>query len=226
MAKKPYVPNQVFVGLPWKNVRPRYERIIDRIVGKYPIYFTIVGRNDGQDAEDLFEVIKAKITSSSFAIFDATGGNANVSLEYGYAEAMNVPRAIYLSIHKATKPTSGAPIISDLGGKRRNQYKTEKALATYLSAFAREHDYTKRFEKFLVGTSRGLKKGDKKSRRALALKVVHAFDGENELRRDDLVQRLQAKGYGRGEVEDIVKKLHAKGLINVTSGRYASARVT
>lgn len=223
--KRPFVTNQVFVGLPWKTVRPRYERVIDRLVAKFPIHFTIVGRNDGQDAEDLFEVIKTRISSSSFAIFDATGGNANVSLEYGYAEALNIPRAIYMSTHKATKTSAGGPIISDLGGKRRTQYKTETALSIHLHAFCRDHDYTKRFEKFLTTTSRSLSKGAKKSRRSLALKIIHAFDGEGGLRRDDLVQRLQAKGYERLDIENTIKILHTNGLINVTAGRYASARV-
>lgn len=224
--KRSFVPNQVFVGLPWKTVRPRYERVIDRLATKFPIHFTIVGRNDGQDAEDLFEIIKTRISSSSFAIFDATGGNANVSLEYGYAEALNIPRAIYMSTHKATKAASGAPIISDLGGKKRNQYKTETVLSVHLHAFCRDHDYTKRFEKFLTKASRSLDKGAKKSRRSLALKIIHTFDGENDLRRDDLVQRLQAKGYERSETENLIKMLHTAGLINITTGRYASACIT
>lgn len=59
MAKsRQFIPNQVFVGLPWKTVRPKYERVIDRLSKKYPLHFTIVGRDDGQDAKALFEVIK------------------------------------------------------------------------------------------------------------------------------------------------------------------------
>lgn len=224
--KRTFVPNQVFVGLPWKTVRPRYERIIDRLATKFPVHFTIVGRDDGQDAEDLFEVIKTRISSSSFAIFDATGGNANVSLEYGYAEALGIPRAIYMSIHKAARATAGAPIISDLGGKRRNQYKTETALSAHLHTFCKNHDYTIRFEKFLSKASRSLSKGAKKSQRSLALKIIHAFDGEDDLRRDDLIQRIQAKGYEIAEIENLIKLLHAASLINVTTGRYASVRVT
>jgi hypothetical protein len=116
-----FVPNQVFVGLPWKNVRPRYDKIIARLEKKFPLYFTIVGRDDGQGADDLFELIKSRIASSSWAIFDATGGNANVSLEYGYAEGIDVKRSIFLSTHKAAQIPAGDPIIADLGGKRRVQ---------------------------------------------------------------------------------------------------------
>ena len=223
--KRQFIANQIFVGLPWKNVRPRYEQIISRLTLKYPLYFTIVGRNDSQDAEDLFSIIKERVAASSFAIFDATSGNANVSLEYGFAEGIEVPRAIYLSTHKATKASSGSPIISDLGGKRRIQYKTEASLSAQLHAFCRDHAYTLRFEKFLAKALRGLNKGQKKSARTLSLKVIHALDGLYELRRDDLLQGLQAKGYGREEIEDMIKKLHTAGLIVSAVGRYSTVRV-
>src|SRR5687768_9291063 len=94
-----FIPNQVFVGLPWKNVRARYERVLKRLEVRFPLHFTIVGKNDGQSAEDLFEIIKARISESSIGIFDATGGNPNVSLEYGYAEGLEIDRVIYVSTH-------------------------------------------------------------------------------------------------------------------------------
>ena len=170
-----FTPNQVFVGLPWKNVRPKYERVIHKLEAKYPLHFTIVGQDDGQDAKALFEVIKTRIASSSYAVFDATAGNANVSLEYGYAEGIEVPRAIFLSAHKAAqKLVGGDPIISDLTGMRRVQYKTEATLALELNKLCREHDYTKRFEKALRRILRNKAKGGKKSGRALALKLVKA----------------------------------------------------
>lgn len=162
-TKRTFIPNQVFVGLPWKNVRPKYDRIIRALEKKYPLHFSIVGRNDGQDAHDLFEIIKQRIESSSYAIFDATGGNANVSLEYGYAEGVDVPRAIFLSAHKAANRSTSSPIISDLGGKRRIQYKTEKALSNELHKLCREHDYTKRFEKALAVALKSSTKGAKKA---------------------------------------------------------------
>jgi hypothetical protein len=227
MARKSrgFIPNQVFVGLPWKNVRPRYEGLLSRLELKYPLHFTIVGRNDAQTAEDLFEIIKNRIAQSSIAIFDATGGNANVSLEYGYAEGLGIDRAIYISTHKAASKDLGAPIISDLGGKRRVQYKTEKSLSAHLHAFARGHEYTQRFETAIRKAFKRLKKGEKKSRRALTLKVIHALDGVENRRRDDLVQRVQALGYGRAEIEDAIKRLHRAGLIFAEVGRYSRVRI-
>ena len=52
-----------------------------------------MGRGDSQEAQDLLDVIKERLFSSSLAVFDATCGNANVSLEFGLAEANEIPCA-------------------------------------------------------------------------------------------------------------------------------------
>jgi len=224
--KKAFIPNQVFVGLPWKTVKAKYERIIPELAKKYPLYFTIVGRDDNQDAKALFEVIKGRITSSSYAVFDATGGNANVSLEYGYAEGVDIPRAIFLSSHKsAQKVSAGDPIISDLTGMRRIQYKTESQLETELRKLCRDHDYTKRFEKALDKILRSKSKGLKKSGRALALKLVKALGGKDQMRRAELVQHLQAQDYSEKEIDAMLKGLHTSGVLTCAPGRYSDVRV-
>jgi hypothetical protein len=225
-AGREFVPNQVFVGLPWKNVRPRYDKIIDRLERKFPLYFTIVGRDDGQGADDLFQTIKSRIDSSSWAIFDATGGNANVSLEYGYAEGIDVKRSIFLSTHKAAKAPAGDPIIADLGGKRRVQYKTEVGLSAELHRFGRDHDYTIRFEKALHRAIKTFSKGTKKRARALALKLIHVLDGRLLMRRAEVVQALQAQGYAEKEIETMLRGLHNGGVIVASAGRYSDVRVS
>jgi len=226
-TSREFIPNQVFVGLPWKNVRSRYEHTIEKLERRYPLHFTIVGRNDGQDAQDLFEIIKQRIGSSSYGVFDATGGNANVSLEYGYAEGLEIPRAIFLSAHKAAnKSAAGSPIISDLTGKRRVQYKTEKTLLLEMEKLCREHDYTKRYEKALSKILKNKKKkGAKKSARALALKTVRALDGKAKIRRAELVQHLQAEGYSGSEADEMLKRLNAAGLVKCTVGKFSEAYV-
>lgn len=225
-AAREFTPNQVFVGLPWKQVRPKYEKVIRELGKKYPLYFTIVGRDDGQDAKALYDVIKERIESSSYAIFDATGGNANVSLEYGYAEGIGVPRAIFLSARKnKNKPLAASPIISDLTGMRRVQYKTEATLSKELHKLCREHDYTKRFERALRAALKSKSKGQKKRGRALALKLIKALDGKPRIRRAELVQHLQAKNYSDGEIDAMLKKLHARGILRCTAGRHSEAYV-
>jgi hypothetical protein len=227
MANRIIIPNQVFIGLPWKNVRRRFDHVIDRLEIRSPLSFVIVGRGDDQDAEDLLEVIKAKLENSSYAIFDATAGNANVSLEYGYAEAKNIPRVLYMSSHKASHKSKDPSIISDLAGKRRNHYSNEERLFSLMKDFSAHHPYTKRFEKTLAGDFRRKTRGAKKRFRALALKVVHALDGQSDARRDDLVQRLRADvvGYSQPEVHEMIKRLHKGGLIYVERGRYSRVSI-
>jgi hypothetical protein len=190
--------------------------------------FVIVGRNDKQDAEDLLEVIKDRVAGSSYAIFDATGGNANVSLEYGYAEALDIPRVLYLSTHGATRRTSAdAPIIADLAGKRRNQYKQEAALSKLLHDFSREHAYTVRFERFLNDSFRSRARGQKKRLRALSLKVIHSLDGKHQVRRADIVQQLQAdfSRYNADEIDSMIKRLHRSKLIRSQQGPHAKLHI-
>jgi hypothetical protein len=238
MAKKPTlrtasrdtaIPNQVFLGLPWKTVRPKYERIAETLRKTFPLSFVIVGRADTQDAEDLLQTIKNRILSSSFAIFDATGGNANVSLEFGFAEANGVPRALYLCTHGASKrATKESPIIADLAGKRQNRYAQAESLEKLLRQFSAAHSYTKRFEKFLTNTFRRRSKGDKKRLRSLSLKVVHQLDGDGKARRADVVQHLLAdvSRYDRGEVDDMILKMHNAGLVTSIQGPYSTVTVT
>jgi hypothetical protein len=218
-------PNQVFVGLPWKNVRSRYETCIDYLEKRYPLHFTIVGRKDAQDADDLLSVIKERIQSSSYGVFDATNGNANVSLEYGYAEAIELPRAIYVSTHKASNTSTSGIIISDLGGKRRVEYKNEASLKARLETFCKSHDYTKRFDAFMQKRVRARRPGERKRVRTLVLKLIHQLDGKKKMRRADLVQALQAQGYAEKEINAVLKKLHTHGLLKVTQGRYADVLV-
>jgi hypothetical protein len=188
----------------------------------------IVGRADSQNADDLLEVIKERIESSSYAVFDATGGNANVSLEYGYAEALDIPRALYVSTHGRANPASlDPPIIADLAGKRRNQYKQEARLKRLLQDFAANHPYSVRFERFLVDVGRRASKGAKKRNRALALKIIHALDGQPDIRRADIVQQLLAdqSRYDLAEVDGMIGRLHNASLIKSQQGRYARVQI-
>jgi DNA-binding MarR family transcriptional regulator len=222
------IPNQVFLGVPWKTVRPKYERIIDNLKRSFPIAFVIVGRDQNQDAEDLLEVIKKRLLTSSYAIFDATGGNANVSLEFGFADANDIPRALYLSVHRASRRASKeSPIIADLAGKKQNRYAQEDALERLLRQFCQNHAYTKRFEQFLTASFGRRSRGEKKRLRSLALKIVHQLDGEGKARRADVVQNLQAdaSNYDRAEIDDMIRRMHQKGLVESVQGPYSTVTV-
>jgi hypothetical protein len=222
------IPNQVFLGVPWKTVRPKYERIIQKLKKSHPISFVIVGRDANQDAEDLLEVIKRRLLTSSYAIFDATGGNANVSLEFGFADAHDIPRALYLSVHRASSRASKeSPIIADLAGKKQNRYSQEQALEKLLRQFCQNHAYTKRFEQFFKATFGRKSKGEKRRLRSLAIKIVHQLDGEGKARRADVVQNLQAdaSGYTSAEIDEMIRRMHQKGLVDSVQGPYSTVTV-
>lgn len=226
-TKDTVIANQIFLGLPWKTVRKKYETITDSFKKKYPLSFVIVGRGDNQDAEDLLNVIYDKIESSSYAIFDATGGNANVSLEYGFTEALDIPRALYLSVHKASKKTTDSAIISDLAGKKHNQYTNADSLEALLDALSKKHPYTIKFERFLKQKYKNASKGDKKRYRALALKVIHELDNQTQVRRVDIVQNLQADAasYTSDEVDTMIKALHKEKLVQSQQGPHSRVHV-
>lgn len=221
------ITNQVFIGLPWKNVKRKYESCVDKLRSRKPLSFIIVGRSDGQDAEDLLQIIEGKIKTSSHAIFDATYGNANVSLEYGYAEALELKKALYLCTHSAASKTKEQPIISDLAGKRRHSYKNEAGLLKLLEAFCDEHAYTKRFEKWFKKEFSGRDKGTKKRNRSLALKVIHQLDGDGVARREDVVQELlgDQSDYQDSEIDRIIQQLHRAKLIYSEKGRYSKVYI-
>jgi hypothetical protein len=222
------IANQIFLAVPWKGVRPKYERCVDHFQSRSALSFVIVGRSDAQDAQDLLEVIKERLQSSSYAVFDATGGNANVSLEYGYAEALDIQRVLYVSTHGRSHRTStDPPIIADLAGKVRSQYKQEAALKRLLGEFSKRHPYSVRFERFLGDSGKRHGKGTKKRNRALALKIIHSLDGTPEVRRADIVQRLLAdqSRYTTDEVDGMIAKLHNARLIRSQRGRYARVQI-
>ena len=76
---KDVVLNRVFIGCPWKIIRPKYLKIVKKLEHKFPIHFVLIGREQNQRAEELLGLIKKNLLSSTVAIFDVTAGNPNVS---------------------------------------------------------------------------------------------------------------------------------------------------
>ena len=220
---KEVVQNQVFIGCPWRIVRKKYLDITEELKKKFPLHFVIVGSEVAHTAENLLSFIKTKLETSSTAIFDVSGGNPNVSLEFGFAEGRNIESSLYISTHGKSQAKSSSSIISDLAGKRRKEYQNEKSLSRLLSEFSKFHPYTIKFEKGMRVLMKNFSKGEKKSHRALSLKIIHHFDGKDVVRRDDLLHAVTAMNdkYTDNIVDDWLKKLHAQGLIKVTVGRYS-----
>lgn len=221
------IPNRVFIGCPWKTIRPKYLKTVGRLEKTYPLHFILIGRETDQRAEELLGLIKKNLRSSTMAIFDVTTGNANVSLEYGLSDAWDMEKVLYLNVHKSSKKSSqDNPIIADLAGQKRRQYKNEDGLKKLLNEFSEEHDFTKRFEISLKKVVRNVKtRHTKKKYRNLSIKAIRYFDDKENARRTSLVEYLLGEGYEEREIEFVLKGLNKHGVLSIASGGHAMAKI-
>jgi len=216
--------NRIFVGYPWKTYRAHWEAAISDLHKMLPLHFMAVGSEPGQPAAQLLTKLLAAIDRSSAVMFDASAGNPNVALEYGYARARFKEDAIYLFIDENATSGSGpgSPIISDLAGTVANRYAlNDSRLKETLSAVAREHSYTKRFERFC--RQRSYRGGT----RRFIMRVLRQLDGRDSILRRELIDSVAHEAKKKpAYVEDYLKKLHDGGLISVTRGNNYSSRVS
>ena len=221
-SKDLVIKNRVFIGCPWKTMRQKYLGIVDKLEHKFPIHFILIGREQDQRAEELLQLIKKNLLSSTIAIFDVTGGNPNVSLEYGIADASEIDRVLYLNVHERNKSSSkDTAIIADLAGQKRKQWKTEDGLNQLLTEFCKLHNFTKRFESIFKKVTGSLTRHRKKSFRTLAIKMVHFLDNKETVRRSDFIEHFRAEGYLEKDIEFLLGKFNEKKLLSVSTGRYS-----
>jgi hypothetical protein len=219
------VPNRIFLAYQWYIYRSIYEDVCTEIHKTYPVHFYAVGRQQGQKAEDLLEKVKSILTSSTAAVFDASKGNANVSLEYGMTHFMKGMPS-YLLIDQHTLPSHvnvGTPIISDLAGSTQNRWdiKDPSTLNAHLRAIAEKHPYTKRFRRYC--RDRGLTAGQFR----VPLKVIRLFDERESILRREVLDELHSSWGNKKltEIEDLVADMHKAGLITITRGREWASKV-
>ena len=155
---KPY---QVFIGCPFaKEVRSSYDRLKREIEAETPLSLVLADTVGISSSNYLLDSITTLIRESVSCIFDATGANANVSLEVGIAHTVPVDYVLTMRTRKpsarAQEREAGTPgtreirsIISDLQGKNRLEYKEYGGLRKQLDQryFARL-PYMKRWQAF------------------------------------------------------------------------------
>ena len=129
---KPY---QIFVGCPFaKEIRSSYDRLKREVEAETPLSLVLADTVGISSSNYLLDSITTLIRESASCIFDATGGNPNVSLEVGIAHTMPVDFLLTIRTRKpsakAAQREAGHPtsrevrsIISDLQGKNRVEYK-------------------------------------------------------------------------------------------------------
>jgi hypothetical protein len=226
LKNRTIVPNRIFLAYQWHINRPIYEKICAELHKSFPVYFYAVGRPSGQQAEALLGKIESVMLSSTEAVFDASRGNANVSLEYGLAYFVPDLKQ-YLLIDQSSLPSQinvGTPIVSDLAGSMQNRWDLAKpsTLKEHLQAIAENHPFTTRFRRYC--RDRRLTRGQYRA----PLKVIRLFDAREAILRREAIDQLQSEWNGKTvkDIEKLLTDMHNAGLITMTPGREWASRIS
>ena len=92
---------QVFVGCPFLTaIRKNYDKLKSELERETPLHVLLADTTSITSTDYLLEHITTLIRESAGCIFDATGGNPNVSLEVGIAHAL--PADFLIEIGRAS----------------------------------------------------------------------------------------------------------------------------
>jgi hypothetical protein len=214
---KPY---QVFIGCPFaKEVRSSYDRLKREVEAETPLSLVLADTVGISSSNYLLDSITTLIRESVSCIFDATGANANVSLEVGIAHTVPVDYVLTMRTRKpsakAQQRDAGAPgtreirsIISDLQRKNRVEYKEYGGLRKQLDQrYFTNIPYMKRWSAFA------------KQNKGMLPHAIALFDDLRSSGRSQ-TSRLAAHVEGSGfTTTQILTALTAQKLIVVKRGR-------
>lgn len=225
MAKKRNViANRIFLAYPWRTYRAMWENHVTDWHKRYPLHFMAIGRESGQPAAELLANILHALDRSSAAILDASGGNPNVSLEYGYSKSTIEESSVYLFLDENSSVSSspGSAIISDLAGTVANRYTLDdKRLKEAVESIVERHPYNRRFQQFC--RQRKYRGGT----RRFLIRLLRQLDGYDSILRRELIDNVVHESRKTEDyVDRYLKELHRGGLITITRGNEHSSRIT
>ena len=151
---------QVFIGCPFLTaIRKNYDKLKTELENETPLHIVLADTATISLTDYLLEHITILVRESAACIFDATGGNPNVSLEVGIAHALPADFILALYTRKPRSQRNALktlqlegetkPIISDLQGRNRIEYKTFSVLkGQLLSRYLNRLPYMKRWNDF------------------------------------------------------------------------------
>lgn len=198
---------QVFVGCPFlSSIRKNYDKLKEEIEEETPLHIVLADTTAVSSTDYLLEHITGLIRDSAASVFDATGGNPNVSLEVGIAHAMPVDFLLTLYTRKPRSQRDAQqaleregevkPIISDLQGRNRVEYKTYATLKKQLTSrylnklpYMRRWNEWKRHNASLVKHAIPIFDEIRASGRTLRPRVISMLDGTG-IHPDDLLKKL------------------------------------
>ena len=163
---------QIFLGCPYRPAfRRTYQRLKRELEAESPLQLVLADTAAITSRDTLLGHITDLIRESGGCIFDASGGNPNVSLEVGVAHALGADFMLTLNTrstsaasrrkraaHRGPERAPGGgkreadrakPIIADLQGRNRIEYRSYAGLKKQLvDRFLRRLPYWKRWEDF------------------------------------------------------------------------------
>jgi hypothetical protein len=156
--------HQIFLGCPYRpTFRRTYERLKRELESESPLHLVLADTAAITSRDTLLGHITDLIRESGGCIFDASGGNPNVSLEVGVAHALGADFMLTLNTRTRSGSARGQrgagnrkpgadhskPIIADLQGRNRIEYRSYGGLKKQLvDRFLRRLPYWKRWEDF------------------------------------------------------------------------------
>ncbi len=200
---------QVFIGCPFrKAIRKNYDRLKAELEAETPLHIVLADTTAVSSTDYLLEHITSLIRESAACVFDATDGNPNVSLEVGIAHAMPAEFILCLYTRRPRTPAEREaeqelkregevkPIIADLQGRVRIEYKTYPALKRQIvSRYLSKLPYHRRWAEFQRRRSSFARPAlqvfaeMRTSGRSLRPRVIAALDGTG-IQADDLLGAL------------------------------------
>ena len=215
MAKQ----HQVFIGCPFLTaIRRNYDKLKAELEQETPLNVVLADTTAVTSTDYLLEHITGLIRESAACVFDVTGGNPNVSLEVGVAHALPADflLALYTRKPRSQRDAEQAlqregevkPIIADLQGRNRIEYKTYRALKKQLLVrYLDRLPYLKRWNDFKRRHSSLVKS---------ALQVFTEIRASGRTVRPRVIAMLDGTGIG---ADDLLKPLSDAKLLTVKRGR-------
>ena len=217
------IKNKIFIGVPWARIRPKYEEAVKALCDEYPADCVIMGRNTEQEAKELWDLICRHIEESASAIFDATGSNPNVALEFGYAKGVGKRCVLARNERKPREGgrTNAWSIMSDLAGTVRAPWKTVKGLRKILADEFRQNPYVRDFLIFVRRHRYGARQ------KKVAVAAIRELAGRRRMRKPDLMLALEQRfpNVTTVDMPKVVDQLVAAGLLIIKRGRYGGISI-
>ena len=209
---------QVFIGCPFvKDVRKPFDRLKRELEAETPLSLVLADTVGVTSSDYLLEHITGLIRESAACIFDATGGNPNVSLEVGIAHTIPVDFMLTFKTRRKRKRSLAVAtardaevrsIISDLQGKNRIEYKTFDSLKHQLETrYLAQLPYMKRWQQF---------RRENKDMVRHALRLFADLRSSGRSTRARLTAFLDGTGFSS---TDVTEALRSAKLVHVQRGR-------